>query len=45
MNFGGPLAPILQLVRGHAIAVSLRESLNRLSELAVADSVAQSSSE
>lgn len=36
MNFGGLFAPILWLVRGRAIAVSTRESLQRLADLAVA---------
>ena len=37
MNFGGPLAPILRLVRGRAIALSTRESLQKLADLAVAE--------
>jgi len=37
MNFGGPLAPILWLVRGRAIALSTRESLQKLADLAVAE--------
>lgn len=38
MNFGGPLAPILRLLRGRAIALSTHESLKKLAELAVAAS-------
>ena len=37
MNFSGPLAPILWLVRGRAIARSTRESLQKLADLAVAE--------
>ncbi len=37
MNFGGPFAPILRLVRGRAIARSTRESLRKLADLAVAE--------
>ena len=37
MNFGGPLAPILRLVRGRAIALSTREALQKLADLAVAE--------
>jgi hypothetical protein len=37
MNFGGPLAPLLWLVRRHAIALSTRESLQKLADLAVAE--------
>ena len=37
MNFGGPLAPILRLVRGRAIALSTRDSLQKLADLAVAE--------
>lgn len=37
MNFSGPLAPLLWLVRRHAIALSTRESLQKLADLAVAD--------
>jgi hypothetical protein len=36
MNFGGLLAPILRLSRGRSIALSTRESLQRLADLAVA---------
>jgi hypothetical protein len=38
MNFGGPLAPILRLVRGRAIALSTRASLRKLADIAVAES-------
>jgi hypothetical protein len=34
MNFGGPLAPLLRLLRGRAIADSTRVSLRRLAALA-----------
>jgi Polyketide cyclase / dehydrase and lipid transport len=37
MNFGGVLAPILWLFRGRAIALSTRESLRKLANLAVAE--------
>ena len=37
MNFGGPSAPILRLVRGRAIALSARTSLQKLADLAVAE--------
>jgi hypothetical protein len=37
MNFGGPLAPILRLVRGRAIAISAQESLQKLADLAVTE--------
>lgn len=37
MNFGGPLAPILRLVRGRAIARSTHDSLQKLADLAVAE--------
>ena len=37
MNFGGPLAPILWLVRGRAIALSAHDSLQKLANLAVAE--------
>lgn len=36
MNFGGLLAPVLWLVRGRAIALSTRDSLQKLADLAVA---------
>jgi hypothetical protein len=37
MNFGGPLAPILRLIRGRAINLSTHESLQKLADLAVAE--------
>ena len=37
MNFSGPVAPILRLLRGRAIALSTRESLQKLADLAVAE--------
>ena len=37
MNFGGPVAALLRLVRGRAIARSTRDSLQKLADLAVAE--------
>ena len=44
MNFGGPMAPILRLVRGRAIALSTRISLQKLADLAVAEGETNSDS-
>jgi uncharacterized protein YndB with AHSA1/START domain len=37
MNFGGPFAPILRMIRGKAIAVSTRESLQKLASIALTE--------